>query len=89
MVAGPAVEAERVVVQCARQTGGGSALFVDGTAAGTGGGTDAPGIVCLSGFGAYAEGFDGDLYEVVAYDRALTDAEVAGVSLGLKTKYGI
>jgi hypothetical protein len=88
-VAGPATTPGRFVVQTAWQSGLETRNYVDGELVGTLTGASAPGAVALGAAGGYAEPAEGDIAEVIAYDRALSDAERAGVEKYLAEKYGI
>lgn len=78
----------RFVAQAAWQNGSVSRNFVNGSFVGAtlGGGTG-PGTLGLGIVGAFSEGLDGDLAEVIAYDSALSTTNLANVWAYLATKY--
>lgn len=87
---GPAVTRDIFVAQAAWQDGSTSRNFVNGvfvgSALGAGGG---PGTVGLGTGGAAFEPLDGDLAEVIAYDSALSEVNLANVWNYLATKYAL
>jgi hypothetical protein len=85
---GPALTRGVFVAQAAWQNGSVSRNFVNGAFVGNalGAGTG-PGVVGLGIGGAYAEGLDGDLAEVIAYDSALNDTKLANVWSYLAAKF--
>lgn len=84
---GPKVEAGRWVVQTLRQTGGRAELWIDGTPEATAKKTADPGPLILGRQGAYSDELDGSVAEVLAYDRALSDAELAAIQAALVEAY--
>jgi hypothetical protein len=87
---GPALTRGVFVAQAAWQNGSNSRNFVNGSFAGAmlGAGTG-PGTVCLGAAGTYPEGLDGDLAEVIAYDSALSEANLDGVWRYLAAKFAL
>ena len=85
---GPVPVLGRFVMQAAWQNGSNSRNFVNGAFVGSVLGTGTgPGTVGLGTGGTYAEPLDGDLAEVIAYDSALSEANMAGVWQYLAAKY--
>jgi hypothetical protein len=85
---GPVPVVGRFVAQAAWQSGSVSRNFVNGGFVGSAlGAGSGPGTVGLGTGGAYGEGLDGDLAEVIAYDSALNDVNLAHVWSYLAAKY--
>lgn len=85
---GPALMRGVFVAQAAWQNGSVSRNFVNGAFVGNPiGAGSGPGVVGLGTGGAYAEGLDGDIAEVIVYDSALSDVNLAHVWQYLAAKY--
>lgn len=85
---GPKVEPGRWVIQILRQGPGLDELWIDGALEGTTKKTADPGPIRLAAEGTYGRALDGELAEVIVYDRALDDAERAEVAAWISAKYG-
>ena len=88
---GPRVEPNRFYVGQAVNTGAASTFLVDGADFTTSSApTGSPGVVHLGGSGLYpGEVLNGDMAEVLIYDRALSAAEQTAVMGYLKQKYNL
>ncbi len=85
---GPALVRGQFVAQAAWQDGSVSRNFVNGAFAGSAlGAGDGPGTVALGAGGLIGEGLEGDLAEVIAYDSALSEINLANVWSYLAAKY--
>ncbi len=84
---GPSVTAGRWVVQSFRQTSSLAELWVDGTQVASTSKTVNPGTLLLARQGTYSQVLDGALAELLVYDRALSDAELAEVHAWLHDRY--
>ncbi|HJU87206.1 MAG TPA: S8 family serine peptidase, partial [Gemmatimonadota bacterium] len=84
---GPPVTPGRWVVQGFRQTGSRAELWIDGTEVTSTNRTVNPGTLMLARQGTYSQVLDGALAELVVYDRALSDAELAAVHAWLHERY--
>ena len=87
---GPAVVQGRFVAQAAWQNGTASRNFVNGSFVGsTLGAGGNPGTFGLGTSGAFFEGLVGDIAEVIAYDSALSDLNLANVWNYLTAKFAL
>jgi PKD repeat protein len=84
---GPPVEAGRLVVQTLRQSAGRAELFLDGVFEKAASKTVDPLAVLLAREGTYGKILDGDVAEVLVWDRALSDAELGAVHDALLAEY--
>ena len=68
------------MAQAAWQSGSASRNWINGAFVGdTRGAGSAPGTIYLGGAGAFAEPLGGDIAEVIAFNAALSDADMARV----------
>ena len=87
---GPAWVTDQFVVQAAWQNGSTSRNFVNGSFVGPALGAGvSPGTLALGTAGAFAEPIEGDLAEVIAYDSAMSDNNLANVWNYLAAKYAL
>ncbi len=86
---GPKVEAGRWVIHALRQSASVDELWLDGAYAAKTNKTANPAALRLADAGTYGRPLDGEIAEVIVYDRALDDAELAEVSAWLGAKYGL
>ena len=87
---GPAVVTSQFVVQATWQDGSASRNWINGAFVGTPRAAGAgPGTVSLGAVGAYPEALDGDVAEIIIYDVALSEAQLAQVWAYLAAKYGL
>ncbi len=88
---GPPASAGQFFLTEAHNTGAATTFLVDATDVTTNPASiGSPGVVHLAGSGNYPnEVLDGDIAEVIVYDRALSGTEQRAVSAYLKQKYGL
>lgn len=86
---GPKVTAGRWLAQTLRQSAALAELFIDGTFQVSTTKTSNPGPLKLAREGPYGSILDGWIAEVIVYDRALTDAELADVHVWLEDRYSL
>jgi hypothetical protein len=86
---GPRVTAGRWLVHTLRQSTGLAQLFVDGTFSASTTKTADPAPIRLAREGQYGSILDGWVAEVIVYDRALTDAELADVHEWVTSRYSL
>ena len=84
---GPPLVPGAFVLQTGWQDTGVSRNYVNGVLVGQYAGAGAPGNICLGAGGAYAEGLNGDIAEVLVYNWALDDSFRAGIEQYLREKY--
>ncbi len=77
----------RYYITAAVNTGAASTFLVDHVNSTSGAGTGSPGRVFLGANGAYIEPLDGDIAEVIIFDRALGQADLDAVTKYLDDKY--
>ncbi len=87
---GPAWVTNQFVVQAVWQNASASRNFVNGGFVGAALGAGiAPGTLALGAAGAFGEPIEGDLAEVIAYDSALSDANMTNVWNYLRGRYDL
>jgi hypothetical protein len=87
---GPAVDAGTFVAQAALQNGSTSRNWINGAFVGTTQGAgNAPGTIYLGAAGTFAEPLGGDIAEVIAFDSALSDADMTRVWDYLRAKFAL
>ncbi|HJR54448.1 MAG TPA: S8 family serine peptidase [Gemmatimonadota bacterium] len=86
---GPSVTAGRWLTQTLRQSTGLAELFVDGVFTVSTTRTANPAPLKLAREGTYGAILDGWVAEVIVYDRALDDAELADVHTWLRQRYAL
>jgi PKD repeat protein len=86
---GPGVTAGRWLAQTLRQSAGLAQLFVDGVFAASTTRTADPVALKLAREGSYGAILDGWIAEVIVYDRALSDGELADVHGWVRNRYAL
>jgi hypothetical protein len=87
---GPAISAGTFVAQAALQNGSTSRNWINGAFAGsTQGAGSAPGTIYLGAAGTFAEPLGGDIAEVIAFNSALSDADIGRVWDYLRAKFAL
>lgn len=89
IAAGPAAETDQFIIHSGFMTQQYGHHFVNGNYCGFAAGTTSMGTVHLGRGGGSGEPLDGDIAEVVIYDRAILDAERRGVEEYLRQKWDI
>ncbi|MBE0534060.1 MAG: hypothetical protein IH624_00205 [Phycisphaerae bacterium] len=69
-------------------TGSASTFLIDSADGTNGAGTGSPGRVFLGANGPFVEPLDGEIAEVIIFDKALAQADLDAVSIYLDMKYG-
>jgi serine protease len=86
---GPKVTAGRWLAQTLRQSAGLAQLFIDGAFSASTTRSADPAPLKLAREGQYGSILDGWVAEVIVYDRALTDAELADVHAWVRSRYSL
>jgi hypothetical protein len=85
----PAIQ-NQFYLATALNSGAASTFLVDGANRTTNSApTGSPGTISLGAAGAFAEPLDGEMVEVLAYDKVLSQSELSQVGLYFNNKYGL